>query len=95
MDNDQRRRVGGPSLVQRMAAEFQGLPLLGRWVTGGVICAGVIGAVVGLVVGLIVYPPTAWFAVIELGLPASIAGGVLGLVGGLAVLAGRRIGRRP
>jgi hypothetical protein len=92
MTNDQRRPMGGPTLVQRMAAEFQGLPLLGRWVTGGATCAGVIGAVVGLVVGLIVYPPTAWFAVIELGLPATIVGGVVGLVGGLA---GRRIGRRP
>ena len=50
-----------------------------------------IGAVVGLVIGLIVYAPTAPFAVLELGLPAAIVGGVIGLSTGVIVLAGRRI----
>jgi riboflavin transporter FmnP len=54
---------------------------------------GVIGAIVGLVVGLLAYPPTAWFAVFELGVPAAIAGGVVGLVAALIVTAGRRIKR--
>jgi hypothetical protein len=54
---------------------------------------GVIGAIVGLVVGLVAYPPTAWFAVFELGVPAAIAGGVVGLVAALIVAAGRRIKR--
>jgi hypothetical protein len=50
-----------------------------------------IGAVVGLVIGLIVYAPTALFAVLELGLPAAIVGGVIGLSTGVIVIAGRRI----
>lgn len=57
-------------------------------------CAGMIGAVAGLVIGLIVNAPTAPFAVVELGLPATILGGVVGLVAGAIVIAGRRIGRR-
>jgi hypothetical protein len=55
------------------------LPLPGRW------------AVVGLVIGLIVHAPTAPFALVELGLPAAIVGGVIGLSTGVIVLAGRRI----
>ena len=42
-------------------------------------------AVVGLIVGLHVYPPTAWFAVFELGVPAAIVGALLGLASGLSV----------
>ncbi|MHB2023822.1 MAG: hypothetical protein ACYCO3_10905 [Mycobacteriales bacterium] len=64
--------------VQLMAAELRGLPLPGRWAAVGATCVGVIGAVAGLVIGLIVHPPTALFAVVELGLPATIIGGSLG-----------------
>jgi len=53
-----------------------------------------LGAVVGLVIGLIVYAPTAAFAAVELGLPVALAGGVVGLVTGGIVLAGRRV-KRP
>jgi hypothetical protein len=52
-----------------------------------------IGAIVGLVRGLIVYAPTAPFAVVELGLPAAIVGGVVGFIAGVIVIAGRRIKR--
>jgi thiol:disulfide interchange protein len=38
--------------------------------------------VAGLVAGLLVHPATAWFAVFELGIPASILGGLLGLASG-------------
>jgi hypothetical protein len=55
----------------------------------------VIGAVAGLVIGLIVFAPTAVFAVVELGLPATIIGGVIGLLAGVTVIAGRRIRRSP
>lgn len=70
------------------------LPL--RWT---VICTAtglVIGGIVGLIVGLSAYPPTAWFAVFELGVPAGIACGLIGLVAGLLVRAGRwlRLQRR-
>lgn len=61
------------------------MPLLGRFVLVGTILAGTVGGVVGLVVGLRVYPPTAWFAIFELGVPAAIVGALLGLASGLSV----------
>ena len=92
----QRARGDKPTPVQRMAGRlFDGLPLLGRWTTAGAACLGVIGAVVGLVVGLFTYAPTAPFAAFEVGLPAVIVGGVVGLVAGATVLAVRRIKREP
>jgi ABC-type uncharacterized transport system permease subunit len=68
-------------------------PLPARWAILGATSAGVIGAIAGLVVGLRAYPPTAWFAVFELGVPATIAGGLVGFVAALVVMAGRRIMR--
>ncbi len=53
----------------------------------------IVGMVVGLVVGLMVYPPTAWFAVFEAGIPASVLGLLLGLVAGLLVASWRRVTR--
>jgi ABC-type uncharacterized transport system permease subunit len=67
-------------------------PLPARWAIVGATSAGVIGAIAGLVVGL-AYPATAWFAVFELGVPATIAGGLVGFVAALIVMAGRRIKR--
>jgi hypothetical protein len=50
-----------------------------------------LGGVVGLVVGLVAYPPTAWFAIVEVGLPAGVLGAVLGLAAGsIAHLFSRR-----
>jgi hypothetical protein len=68
-------------------------PLPVRLAIVGAASAGVIGAIAGLVVGLLAYPPTAWFAVFELGVPAAIAGAMTGFVAGLIVMAGRRIKR--
>ena len=67
------------------------LPFLGRFVFVGMLSAGAVGAVVGLIVGLRVYPPTAWFAVFELGIPAAIVGALLGLAAGLSVRGVRHI----
>lgn len=50
-----------------------------------------IGAIAGLVIGLYAYAPTAPFAVIELGLPAAIVGGLVGLGASVIATAGRRI----
>lgn len=69
------------------------MPLLQRCAEVGAISAGVIGGIVGLIVGLHVNPPTAWFATLELGVPASIAGGLAGGVVALSLTAGRRIKR--
>ena len=48
----------------------------------------------GLVVGLLVHPATAWFAVFELGIPASILGGLLGLASGAIACAVQSTVRR-
>jgi hypothetical protein len=73
--------------VMRTAVAALGrLPRLGRFVLVGAVLAGVVGGVVGLIVGLRVYPPTAWFAIFELGVPAAVVGALLGLASGLSVL---------
>lgn len=48
------------------------------------------GALVGLVRGLEVYPPTAAFAVFEVGVPAALVGAVLGSASGTVALAVRK-----
>jgi hypothetical protein len=60
---------------------------------GGGVAAGA-GATVGLVVGLVGYPPTAWFAAIELGVPAGVVGALLTGLVGTVVLGVRAIVRR-
>ncbi len=37
----------------------------------------------GLVLGLFAYPATAWFAILEVGVPAGMCGAVLGALAGL------------
>lgn len=51
---------------------------------------GALGAAVGLAVGLRTYPPTAWFAALEIGAP----GAWLGLMLGLAIVGVRRLAAR-
>jgi hypothetical protein len=79
--------------MNTIAARLGVLPRPWRRAVAGAASAGLIGATAGLVIGLRVYPPTAAFAVVELGLPAAVAGGVAGLVVGAVVTAGRRIKR--
>jgi hypothetical protein len=59
----------------------------------GAIGLGVLGGIAGLVIGLIAYPPTAWVAVFELGLPAAFLGTWLGLIVGALVWLAQRIFR--
>ena len=76
------------------SAPWQGLALPRRGAVIGAVVAGAVGGVVGLIVGLLAYPPTAWFAVFELGVPAAVLGGLVGLAaGGLAAFAKQRAGR--
>jgi riboflavin transporter FmnP len=71
------------------------LPRTAAWALVGAGSAGLIGAVAGLIIGLFVYAPTAWFAAIEVGLPAVVVGAVIGaLAGTIATLTGRP-GKRP
>ncbi len=61
----------------------------------GVIGAGLgagAGGAVGLIVGLLVYAPTAWFAVFELGVPAAVVCGIGGMVTGVVIKTGQRRG---
>ena len=78
------------TLPSEVRAGLATLPLPLR---AGISCAlvcGVLGGLCGLVLGLIAYPPTAWFAVLEVGVPAAFVGGLGGLVvGGLVWLARR------
>jgi hypothetical protein len=69
------------------------MPLLQRAVIIGTTVAGFLGAIVGLLIGLAAYPPTAFFAVIEIGLPAAVAGALVGLLVGSAILAVHRFAR--
>ena len=61
----------------------------------GMMLAGGAGALVGLVVGLQVHAATAWAAMLELGIPAAVAGGTVGLVLGCVIGFANRHGRRP
>jgi hypothetical protein len=61
-----------------------------RWAGIGAAVAGLLGGGAGLVVGLGVNPRTAWFAVFEVGMPATVVGALVGLVGGTITLGARR-----
>jgi len=67
------------------------MPLVARFVVVGSTSALVVGGLVGLVLGLIAYPATAWFAVVEVGIPAGVLGAVGGLLVGGVVVAVRKI----
>ena len=67
------------------------LPVVQRCALVGSAAALVLGGLLGLVLGLRAYPATAWFAVLEVGVPATIAGALLGTLVGLAAGAVQRI----
>jgi hypothetical protein len=70
------------------------LPLPRRFACIGGISGGTAGGIVGLVLGLVTYAPTAWFAVFELGLPAAVAGGAVGLFTGVTAVLAMNAARR-
>lgn len=65
----------------KAAVGVRALPSPARQAVEGALIVGLVGALAGLILGLIAYPPTAWFAVVEIGIPAT----ALGLIGGLVV----------
>jgi hypothetical protein len=81
--------------VNAIAMWLGGSPLPARWALAAAVAAGAIGNIVGLIVGLHVYAPTAPFAAIEIGLPAAVVGGLVGLVSGAIVTVSRRIKATP
>ncbi len=68
-------------------------PVLTGAYVGGAAC-GVIGLTAGLVMGLLAYPPTAWAASIEIGLPATILGVIVGMGVGALLASWRRLTAR-
>ncbi len=67
-------------------------PDIARWTLTGAATAGGFGAIGGLVIGL-EYPPTAWFAVFELGVPCALVGAVAGVVAAIVTMTYRRARR--
>lgn len=80
--------------VHEFVTSLKSKPIIERLATAGLLVGLVLGAIGGLIRGLQVHPATAWFAVFELGVPAAIAGALVGLACGLAVTARRWIKRR-
>lgn len=84
--------------MSKLRHELAAMPAPRRGAVIGAMVFGAIGMVAGLVSGIHAYPPTAWFAVLEVGIPASMAGAVVGLIVGTVVravaqlTAGRRTG---
>jgi hypothetical protein len=79
------RRKGGHTATA--VRSLNSLPLPMRWALFGSIAFALVGGLIGLVVGLLAHPATAWFAVLEIGLPAAFLGMWVGLMyGGIAFL---------
>jgi len=64
--------------VRTLLKAFRDLPFIARVTLGAGILCGAVGGIVGLIVGLYANPGTAWFAVIELGLPTFVSGCFIG-----------------
>ena len=67
-------RRSSKSLKQTIQLALGVMPVQVRWGTIGAVSLGVMGGVVGLVVGLLANAGTAWFAILELGIPSAISG---------------------
>lgn len=74
--------------------EWRAMPIPPRWTATGASVLGTLGGIAGLIIGLDVHPPTAWAAIVELGLPAALVGAVVGIVIDLMVMVSRRLRRR-
>lgn len=58
------------------------LPIPLRYAVIGAVALGLLGGAAGLLVGLRTYVPTAWAAIFEVGLPATVIGFAAGAVAG-------------
>ena len=67
------------------------IPIVPRFALVASAAAFLLGALAGLIIGLIAYPPTAWFAVLELGIPAGLIGALIGALAGLVVASIRKL----
>jgi hypothetical protein len=71
-------------------SQLAAMQLVPRLTVVGATTMGALGGLLGLILGLRAHPATAWFAVLEVGAPAAIAGGIVGAIVGLVALMGRR-----
>lgn len=71
--------------MERLRRAVRELPVPLRHAVIGAVVLGASGGLVGLAIGLRTYVPTAWFAILEVGVPAAFLGAVLGLVVGSLV----------
>jgi hypothetical protein len=79
------------SLWADIRSQVAAMPVMTQFAVVGSAAAFLLGALIGLVVGLFAYPPTAWFALFELGVPAGILGAVIGALVGFITAAVQRI----
>lgn len=79
------------SLWADIRSQVAAMPVIPRFAVVGSAAAFLLGALIGLVIGLFAYPPTAWFALFELGVPAGILGAVIGALVGFVTAAVQRI----
>jgi hypothetical protein len=88
-----RARARAPHTDAMISAPSQlvTMPLVTRFAVVGATTTGTLGALLGLILGLLAHPVTAWFAVFEVGVPAAIAGGVVGALVGLFAVIVRRV----
>jgi hypothetical protein len=74
-------------------SQMAAMQLIPRFAIAGALVALLLGGLVGLVLGLRAYPPTAWFAVFEVGIPAGALGAVLGAFVGMVAGTVQRMNR--
>ena len=71
--------------MEQLRRALRELPVPLRHTVIGAVVLGITGGIVGMAIGLRTYVPTAWFAILEVGVPAALLGAVLGLVVGSLV----------
>ena len=64
--------------------------LVQLWAAKGAIGAGAVGAVAGFIFAWTVNASTAWFGIIEVGVPAFVLGAIAGAASGAVASASRR-----
>ena len=76
------------------SSQLATIPIVPRFAIVASAAALLLGALAGLIIGLIAFPPTAWFAVLELGIPAGLIGALIGALAGLVVASIRKLNDR-
>jgi hypothetical protein len=71
----------------------RGESLIQNWAAKGALCTGAVGAVGGFIYAWTVNASTAWFGIIEAGVPTFVLGAIVGATSGAVATASRR--RRP